>query len=145
MNRLLVNVPSREEGGFMLPSGLLQVGAIIERCDHKVKIIDAYLVDKKRLHVNFINKMIADFKPDIVGFGGIATSYGMAKRLSLHIKNNYLNILQIAGGPLASTFELSLKKAKVDVVFYGETEALSCFLIYIGHRQRPLHSSGGGL
>ena len=121
MNIMLIDVPSRK-ATIMLPLGLLNVGGIIERCGHKAKIIDAYLVDKERLHVNFINKMIEDFKPDIVGFGGIATSYRRTKELSLHIKDRYPNILQIAGGPLASTYELLLTKARVDVVFHGETE-----------------------
>lgn len=108
----------------MLPLGLLYVGAIIKRCGHKAKIVDMYLTDQASL-----DKTIDDFKPTVVGFGGIATSYGRTKQLSLHIKDRYPNIVQIAGGALASTYELLLTRGKIDVVFHGETEvSLPMFL-----------------
>jgi len=111
----------------MLPLGLLYVGGIIERCGHKAKIVDLYVESVGSLH-----KTIKEFNPSIVGFGGIATSYGMTKRLSLDLKEHYPNIVQIAGGPLASTYELLLARTKVDAVFHGETETslpvfLKCF------------------
>jgi len=128
MNVLLVNVPSRKEG-FMLPLGLLYVGAIVERCGHKAKIVDPYLND-----TNFLNKTIEEFNPTIIGFGGIATSYGRTKQLSLYIKDSYPDIVQIAGGALASTYELLLTRTKIDVVFHGETEvSLPLFLERLAH------------
>jgi anaerobic magnesium-protoporphyrin IX monomethyl ester cyclase len=139
MNVLLVNVPSRKgEGGFMLPLGLLYAGAIIERCGHKAKIVDMYLTDVAELF-----KTIDDFKPAIIGFGGIATSYGGTKQLSLRIRDRYPNLLQIAGGALASTYELLLTRTKIDVVFHGETEAsLPLFLERLVHG-KPFHDVPG--
>lgn len=75
----------------MLPLGLLYVAGIVERAGYKVKIIDLYLDD---IYLNMIDnngfsnvfKEIEEFKPSIIGFGGIATSYGRAKRLSIEIK-----------------------------------------------------------
>lgn len=127
MNVLLVNVPSRKgQGGFMIPLGLLYVARIVESFGGKAKIVDPYL-DDKRLEdfegcLLKLNKVIEKFKPDIIGFGGIATSYPRAKQISLHIKKYYPEVLQIAGGPLASTYELLLTKTYVDVVFHGEVE-----------------------
>lgn len=125
MNVLLVNVSSRKgKAGFGLPIGLLYVGAIIERCCHKTKLVDLYL--ETNLGENFnprcLDNIIESFKPDIIGYGGIATSYGKTKQLAIHVKEKQPSVIQIAGGPLATTFELLLTKAKIDVVFHGETE-----------------------
>lgn len=135
MNILLINVPSRRGiNGFHLPLGLLYVGAIIKRCGHVAKIVDPYLhdIDLKGFDsgsFDYIHNLIRDYKPSIVGYGGIVTSYGRTKRLAWDIKNNYPDILQIAGGTLASVAELLLKKAGIDIVFHGETEiSLPIFL-----------------
>lgn len=124
MNILLVNVPSRSgKGGVMLPLGLLYVGGAIERCGHKARILDLYL-DGADLY-----KVIDEFKPEIIGYGGIATSYGRTKKLAKAVRSRYGNIFQIAGGPLASTYDLLLEKAGIDLVFHGETECnLPAFL-----------------
>jgi len=150
MKILLINVPSRKgEAGFMLPLGLLYVGSIIERAGHSVKIFDPYLGDVELDHFNHkkthekIDEIIGEYKPSIIGFGGIATSYGRAKQLSLHIKRNHPKIMQIAGGPLASVYELLLTKTRVDVVFHGETEvSLPLFLNKIEKGDKIFDISG---
>ena len=150
MNILLINVPSRKGiGGFMLPLGLLYVGAIIEGCGHKAKIIDLYLDDvelKDFDHGFFFDKIdiiIEDYKPSIIGYGGIATSYGRTKQLSLHIKSNYPKIMQIAGGPLASVYDLLLTKTKVDVVFHGEAEVSLPIFLERFEQKEPIYDIPG--
>jgi len=135
MNILLINTPSRKGlGGFMLPLGLLYVGGIVERCGHRARVVDPYLQDLELRDFDsnkfdYIDELIEDFEPTIVGYGGIATSYGRAKRLALHVKERHPNIVQIAGGALASVDELLLTRARVDAVFHGETEiSLPIFL-----------------
>jgi|TARA_B100001964_G_scaffold245829_1_gene337072 radical SAM superfamily enzyme YgiQ (UPF0313 family) len=125
MNILLFNVPSRGgSGGFTLPLGLLYVGGTIERCNHKVKIVDLYLEQHKgtELDLDKIKQIINQYNPSIVGYGGIATSYGRTKKLSAYLKTHYPHITQIVGGALSSVYELLLKKTSVDVVFHGEAE-----------------------
>lgn len=127
MNVLGVKVPSRQGfGAFALPLGLLYVGSIVERCGHKVKIVDPYLEDQNLQHydkfVKDFPKIIDDFKPDIIGYSGVATSYGRTKHLSIFVKQNYPNITQIVGAPLASTSEFLLTKTPIDLVFHGEAE-----------------------
>ncbi len=150
MNILLINMPSRRGiGGFMLPLGLLYVGAIIERCGHKAKIVDLYLddVELKDFEQGRLNKkideVIEDYEPSIVGYGGIATSYGRTKRLSFHIKNNYPQITQIAGGALSSTYELLLTKTKVDAVFHGETEVSLPIWLERFQQKEPIYDVPG--
>jgi len=139
MNILLVDVPSRKlKGIYGIPIGLLYVGGAIERCGHSPKIIDLYSTGEgafglKNFNYRCLDKIIEEFKPSIIGFGGIATSYGRTKHLSIHIKCKYPNIIQIAGGALSSVYDLLLSKTKVDVVFHGEIEAnLPIFLKRIG-------------
>ncbi len=128
MNILLINVPSRKgKGGFFLPLGLLYAAGIIERCGHKAMIVDPYLDDMELKkfdsgNLNMIRDTIEAFRPSIVGYGGIATSYGRAKILSKYIMGMHPEILQIAGGPLASVYKMLLTKTEVDVVFHGEAE-----------------------
>ena len=125
-NVLLVYVPSREGvGEGDLPLGLLYVGDVLERLGINVKIFDFYLYDLPEKDKNGyfrLKRVIHNFKPDIVGFGGIATSYTRTKELSVRIKREYPEIIQIAGGALSSVSELLLKKAAIDVVFHGEVE-----------------------
>lgn len=132
MNILLVNVPSRKgKGGVLLPLGLLYVGAIIERCGHKVRIFDPYFhdVELRERIVGEFDRVIEEWSPSVIGFGGIATSYGRAKQLASQVRKKYPGIYMIAGGALSSVSELLLKKTDVDLVFHGETEtSLPLFL-----------------
>ncbi len=136
---LLINAPSRRgQAGYMLPMGLLYVGGIAERSGHKAAIFDPYLddVDLERYtkgDFGNIYSMIEEFKPDVIGYGGIATSYGYTKKLSLSVKEKYPGIFQIAGGALSSVDDLLIEKTGIDMVFHGESEAsLPVFLENIG-------------
>jgi len=128
MNILLINSPSRRGAdGFTLPQGLLYAGSIIEREGHKAEIFDPYLdfCDIKRFDAGDfakISELIDSFRPRIIGYGGVATSYGMTKRFAQFVKTNYPGILQIAGGPLSSVTHLLLEKAGIEAVFHGEAE-----------------------
>jgi radical SAM superfamily enzyme YgiQ (UPF0313 family) len=125
---LLINVPSRRgKGGIMLPLGLLYAGSIIERSGHSARIYDPYLNDENLIKLengNFseLDTILEEYHPDIVGFGGIASSFGHTHRISSYIKRKYPGILQISGGPLASVYKLLLTKTNVSLVFHGEAE-----------------------
>ncbi len=121
----------------MLPLGLLYVGATVERRRHRVKVIDPYLDDATLVafdrNFSSVNKVIEKFVPAVVGYGGIATSYGRTKRLSLYIRERHPEIRQVVGGALASTYDLLLTKTAVGTVFHGETEtSLPIFLERLG-------------
>jgi radical SAM superfamily enzyme YgiQ (UPF0313 family) len=125
---LLVNVPSRRATSInIIPLGLLYVGSIVEREGHRAKIYDPYLsaVSLESFdggNYSELDKVLKEFPPDIIGFGGIASSYGRTKKLSAYIKENCPDAFQIAGGPLASVYELLLTKTSINLVFHGETE-----------------------
>lgn len=117
-----------------MPLGLIYAGSAAERCGHKAVIVDPYLgdIELKRFDAGNFNRIIdaiERYNPSVIGYGGIATSYSRAKRLSLYIKERYPHILQIAGGPLASVYKPLLANTGVSVVFHGETEvSLPAFL-----------------
>jgi len=146
MNILLVNVPSRSgKGGMMLPLGLLYVGAILERCGHKVRIFDPYLYDLEHDErwTEIMIGIIEEFVPSIVGFGGIATSYGRTKNLSALLNCKYPEIFQIAGGALSSVSALLLTKTSVDVVFHGETEVSLPQFLHVFEQKSSLEKVQG--
>lgn len=129
-NALLIWVPSRrgKYAGKTFPVGLLYVGKIFEKYGINVQIVDIYnyAFDGKledEFCIDTVLQKINQVKPEIIGFSGIATSYGWTKKFSKKIKSEFPSIIQIAGGPLASTYELLLKNTNIDYVFHGEAEA----------------------
>ncbi|MFA4850526.1 MAG: radical SAM protein [Methanoregula sp.] len=149
MEILLINVPSRRgRGGMMVPLGLLYVGGIIERSGHSVKIFDPYSRDPELVafdHGEYsqITEIIESYRPKIIGFGGVASSYGRTKKLSEYIHKNFPNIFQIAGGALSSTYELLLTKTKVNLVFHGETETTFPQFLEKFEKNNPLEDING--
>ena len=125
---LLLNVPSRSGiGGKFVPLGLLYLGSIIERCGHSCELIDPYNEDPNLVEFDngnylSIEKAISKIKPDIIAFGGIASSYGRAKKLSNYFYEKYPEIVQVAGGALASVYKLLLTRTHIHLVFHGEAE-----------------------
>jgi anaerobic magnesium-protoporphyrin IX monomethyl ester cyclase len=125
---LMINVPSRKGiGGKFLPIGLLYLGTIIEKHGHTCSIYDPYLEDVQLTKLDegdysSLEQEISRKKPDIVAFGGIASSYGRTKKLSQYLYENYPEIVQVAGGPLASIYRLILTKTHIQIIFHGEAE-----------------------
>lgn len=125
---LLIWVPSRRGSGAAksFPVGLLYAGRILEDKGVEVAIYDVYRhafgPGGRGTCEDDICRAISGFRPQMVGFGGIATSYGWCKILSRRIRRDFPDITQIAGGALSSTYELLLGNTAVDTVFHGEAE-----------------------
>ena len=128
MHILLINIPSRKGmGGKFLPLGLLYVGEILERVGHTVTLYDPYLDDLEMKQFDSgdfsrVDRIIQEFKPEIIGFGGIGSSYTRTKKISNYLFMQYPKILQIAGGPLSSIYKLILTQTRITVVFHGEAD-----------------------
>ena len=124
MRFLIFNVPSRRgPSGKWIPIAAMAVGGIVERAGHTPRFIDLYDDnDDGTIDWPTIRTRIEDFNPNIIGFTGIATSYGLAKELSILIRNQYPEVILIAGGALASAYDLLLEHTGIDVVFHGEAE-----------------------
>jgi anaerobic magnesium-protoporphyrin IX monomethyl ester cyclase len=144
MKVLLISAPSRKDA-VVPPMGLLQVGAILEGLGHKPLIFDPVIVNTgvKHLGYSYLDQILDNFKPDIVGYSGVATSYGRAKQYALYIRRRYPQIIQIAGGPLASAYSLLLTKASLDVVVHGEAEVSLPLLMEQFDNGRAVHDIPG--
>jgi len=113
--------------GF-LPLGIAQLTAMLEKYNHKVKILDLTINDDNSM-VN-IYKEISEFKPDFIGLQILILSSYKIFRITDSIKKHF-NIPIIVGGPYASIFpEKILKEHKsVDVVVAGEGDYALCEIL----------------
>lgn len=144
MKVLLINAPSRKYS-VVPPMGLLQVGAILEGLGHTPLIFDPVLDNSGPDHLGFgfLDQILNSFNPDIIGYSGVATSYGSAKHYALHIRQKRPKIKQIAGGPLASVYSLLLTKASLDAVVHGEAEVSLPLLMEQFDSGRIIHDVPG--
>lgn len=119
MKVLFVNVPSRP-GIDNPPDGVLAVASATYKAGYEVKILDfGYITEKE---IKELDNTVTQFKPGIIGFGGITASYRGVKQLSFHLNSKYPDILLVAGGVLTSVKDLILTKTPVEICFDGEAE-----------------------
>ena len=134
MKVLLINIPSRfGKDGAMLPIDLLYLGGTIQRCGHSARIFDLSLnsIANPPGYDNFspLYRLIEEYQPALIVYGGVAIAYGMAKKLSCQIKERYPDIFQIATGGLSSTYRVLIPNTSIDLILHGETEiSLPMFL-----------------
>jgi magnesium-protoporphyrin IX monomethyl ester (oxidative) cyclase len=139
MRALLVYVPSRRGfGSVVVPFGPLAVANIISDAGHESRIYDFLFGNMDEL-----KNLVRQYKPDIIGYSGIASSYPMAKEISQDLKAEFKGIPHLAGGPLASTYELLLQKNVVDYVVHGEAEANLPKLLSFIKGEHNLEDVGG--
>lgn len=118
MNILMIEVPTIEKDGSV-PFGLLYAASSAYRAGHNVRILDLV---KEDLDYKGIKKVIDGFSPDIIGMGGITSSYRICKELIKNIKNDHKNIPIVIGGVVTSVSDLLLEKASADIIVHGEGE-----------------------
>jgi radical SAM superfamily enzyme YgiQ (UPF0313 family) len=118
MNVLMIEVPTEERDGSV-PVGILYAASSALRLGHRVKIIDLV---KEPIAYAELSNIIHSFLPDVIGMGGITSSYKNAKELIASIKQDYVDIPVIAGGVISSVADLLLNNAGADFVVHGEGE-----------------------
>ncbi|MDD5656549.1 MAG: radical SAM protein [Elusimicrobia bacterium] len=118
MKVLMVETPTAERDGSV-PFGLLYAASAARRAGHDVRILD--LVRDER-GLDAISDAVAGFQPDIVGLGGITSSYKTCKDIVGRLKSLRPGLPVVAGGVIASIPRLLLERAGVDFVAHGEAE-----------------------
>lgn len=125
MKILFIEVPSRIRNNAP-PFGILYAAGAVLRCKHKAKIVN-YSNDK--FSFPSLAKVIREYKPDLIGLGGITPSYNNLKQYTLFLKANYPKLPIIVGGVISSISDLLLTRAKVDMVVHCEAEIAIPFII----------------
>jgi len=130
MNVLLINPPiaPRERGNAVvarlfynsMPLGLGYLAAVAERDGHRARIIDAAV---EHLSMSELMAEVAAEKPDLVGITGVTTSWAMTAATGKAIKQRWLGLPVIAGGPHAAAWrEEAMNDAPFDAICIGEGE-----------------------
>ncbi len=131
--------------------GLLSLGAILEKNNHKVKIIDlAWFINKKKLaidnnfHINAA-KIITEQKIDILGFNSRCDSYPSVLNIAKKCKELNPNCIIIFGGPQATLVDIETIKEFpfVDIVIRGEGESIFPELLECLKKKQDLRNVPG--
>lgn len=120
MKAVLVYVPSRSGfGAKTIPHGPLAVANILTDAGVEVRFHDM----NATFDEGIFRSVLESFRPDIIGYSGIASSFPKTKEISALVKAHCGGkVVQIAGGPLASTGEYLLSSGLADYVVHGEAE-----------------------
>jgi radical SAM superfamily enzyme YgiQ (UPF0313 family) len=134
MNILLINPPGSNwiEGGEdhtdiairMAPIGLLSIAAYLLQKGHKVKVYNCKTPPLHKTNAAEISACITEFRPDIVGFTAVTSSFGNAYLLAEQIKKNFPLIKIVFGGVHVSALRGKIleKFPAIDFIVTGEGE-----------------------
>lgn len=139
---LLLHPTYRGRQANDMPSDLLCVAAILKAKGHKVQILDSHV---QKYTPNEALQAIAGMDFDILGIGGISTSYYFWKEFVPLFRQKYGDsILIMAGGSVASTMPGTfLKFIEVDAICTGDAEPIVAELTeHLLHHQ-PFDNLGG--
>ena len=121
MKMLLINPPIREwSKPNVFPLGLGYIASVLLQEKYEVEILDinAFRWDKSE-----VESKIKEAEFDVVGIGGIITTYRYIKWITSVLKKHHPTKKIIVGGSVGSSIpEIMLTKNPVDVVCTGEGE-----------------------
>ena len=102
------------------PTGLGLIAAEVREAGYKVRVIDA---NGLRLTDEQVLAEIEDLQPEVIGIGGLITTYGWVKRMSAKIKEQRPEMPIILGGSVGTSIaETVLTRTSVDVITMGEAD-----------------------
>ncbi len=115
---LLINPKWFETNFFVFPIGLAQIATILEKHKHKIYVLDYDMLRTKEIPFSNV-----PFTPDIVGIGGMITTFKSVASIIIQVRKKYNNIPVILGGGLATTApDWMLKETGADIFVIGEAE-----------------------
>lgn len=103
-----------------VPSGLLYLSAVLAEGGHEVELLDW---NGLRWSEDRIEEHIKNSDPDLIGTGGIITTYKRVKWILEVAKRHHPDAVTVVGGPLATSVpEMILEQTRADIVCVGEGE-----------------------
>jgi anaerobic magnesium-protoporphyrin IX monomethyl ester cyclase len=129
MKALLIQAKQKKHDRFLVhpPYGLLYLASVLRMNNWDVKIYDTNIEFLKNNddYNNGISHIIDSWNPDIVGIGGMVSSFKFAQDLSEYLKDKYVSLPLVAGGLLISAApELVMNNSKFDIGCIGEAEEI---------------------
>lgn len=129
MKVLFIQAKNKNQDRFQIhpPYGLLYLASVLRKHDISVKIYDANIKNLERMddYYDEISAIIKDWSPDIVGIGGMVSSFKFVKQVSYFLKAYYPDIPLIGGGLLISAApKLVMKNTSIDIGCIGEAEEI---------------------
>ncbi len=118
---LLINLPSRlEQPAYWFPIGLGYMATVLRENDYPVEVLD---IDAFRYPDEEVVNKLGEMDFDVVGIGGIVTTYKYAKWIIDKIKSIKPEAKVVVGGHLGTTIpELISKNSKADFIVLWEGE-----------------------
>lgn len=137
MKILLIHPKSnlQKSGHVQIPLGLAYIASyMLQKSDHKIKVFDEP-AEKKGL-----NKLINEFKPDIIGVSFTALSAGGAYEIVKKYKDK---AIFVAGGAYASFSPKEVLDNGFDYIVYGEGEKTFLQLVDRLDKKKTLNKQKG--
>ncbi len=124
---LIAPITRRREPPRNYPMGLACVASALREVGHDVEVID---LDINRAQESETEEYVRQINADVVGIGGLITTYSESKRLTQMVKHYHPDTHLLIGGRMAaSSPELWLEKTPVDFVVEGEGEVTAVELL----------------
>jgi radical SAM superfamily enzyme YgiQ (UPF0313 family) len=123
------------------PLGLCYLASVLEKENHRVKIIDAPVLN---LSFSKILERVRRFSPDLIGITSFTVSFHSCYKLAQEIKRDFPYIKIVVGGPhITSNPEELLKHPEFDIGVLGEGELTTSELVNALEEKRELRDIRG--
>ncbi len=117
---VIVIPPAGIKNAIYPPYGAMYVAAALKKIGFSTKILN---VDTERITNKEAIERIRGIDPKYIGFSGIvAPSYRYIKELSIQLKREFPDKIQILGGGLASAVKPLFENTPIDIVVLGEAD-----------------------
>src|ERR1035437_1011596 len=121
MKVLLINPPIRENAKpINFPIGLGIIASVLLENGHEVEVLD---INALRLSQDQVISYLKKYSPDLIGIGGLITTYKYLKWIIPEIKSIFPNLkIIVGGGVVTENPEILLKATVADYAVIAEGE-----------------------
>lgn len=151
---LLINPPIREWSyPNIVPIGLAYIASVIKMDGHRLRVLDLNVTrekpiedsrDYEELTSMLLAATIVEFKPDVIGIGGIVTQYARIKKTIQQCKKLTPNARIIIGGGMSSCMpEFMVERLNADIAVCEEGEVTISEVLYRIESDIPLDNCKG--
>ena len=125
---LIAPITRRREPPRNYPMGLACIASALREAGHDIDVLD---LDINRADEAGTEELVRGIEADVVGIGGLITTYGESKRLTQLVKHYHPDTRLLIGGRMAaSSPELWLEKTQADFIVEGEGEVTAVELLH---------------